>query len=233
MRLVTGLYKDKQSLYSSGIFQASVFLNGSKKIVYYTIHELLHMLDSIKSDVTESQAEYIQNSLTNTEKYLWHITDLSEYEHENVAVVESYTVEKSSTTFMDKDEIYQFKDALIIGFSDQLKLNWINHLRMDPVISNRLREYIRVKFYTDSVRISFFNRNQLSVKMIQSFETNKPVFHFQIDDFEPDLSPSKYHYSGLSEFLPWYQDFHLLIGIKSAEREQDQKIFIVRKFHYP
>ncbi len=233
IRLVAGVYKDNKSLYPSGLFLTSIFLDGRKEIVYYPFNELLHLMDSINRNSFESQAEFIQTSIANDEKYLWHLTDVSEYGDENIAVVESYTTDKASTTFMDKNIIYQLKDALIVGFNDRLKLEWINHINMEPVISENLRKYITLKFYADSIRLSFFNRNQLVGKMIYPSKKDKPVFYVQFEDFEPGkTSEMEVHY-GFSAFLPWYQDYHLFIGMKSNERNREEKIFLVRKYYFP
>ncbi len=229
-RLVTGIYKSKDSFYPTGIFLSSLQLDGTRQMRYDPFEDLYEGMDSVNRKRQDEQDRDVTPSMVNPERFHWHLTELHEFWDENVAVLESFSSDKGSSSFMDKSLIYSFQQALLISFTDQLIIQGISQFDLLQIQSDQLISNLKVRFDSDRLKLSLFDGNQILGKDITPDFKEGPVRLFTLDTGHTN-NQANAEEDPVLNFLPWYEDYYLLLQMRSVKDREIQEEFIVRKMY--
>jgi hypothetical protein len=232
-RLIAGFYKEKKSTSASGIFAISLQLDGSRNDHFYSFEDIFTRLDSILNPDIKGQQPYFSTPLPDHGKTEWQVTVLNEFRNDNIAIFESFYTEKGSPPFMDISLIYHYQQALLVAVDDSLGLKGLSQFSLSPIVSDRLSPNLDVKFYSDSLRLTLFEKYRVAGKIITPAYTGRPVSYSEFGDGSIRMLMENEVNEAVMDFRPWYGDFFLLAGILPVkDREIDKKI-VLHKIYYP
>ncbi|MBR9998950.1 MAG: hypothetical protein KFF73_08265, partial [Cyclobacteriaceae bacterium] len=194
---------------------------------------LLQRLDSMQRISVNSQAAYISNTMISPDKFHWHVTELNEFRNDNIVLLESYITEKGSSSFMDKSLIYYFQLALMVAIDDNLEIRGLSQVGLSPIVSDRLKQNLFMKHYSDSLKLSLFDRHVVAEKIVSSGYYGKPVSYSELGDGRIRKLMEAGNNGTVLDFRPWYGDYYLLTGLVPVKgREIDKKV-ILQKIYFP
>jgi hypothetical protein len=232
-RWVAGYYREKKSATVSGLFTISLKLDGTRESRYFPFDDMYTRLDSIEKLSPKTEADLIPGSGFSPDKLEWHVTGLDEFGDDNLIFLESYFTEKGSASFMDKSLIYHYQRALMVALDDKMELNGLNQMGLSPVLSDRLKRNVQVKYYPDSLRLSLFERNFVARKIISSAYTSGPVSYTELGDGHIRGMVESGTREAALDFRSWFGDFYLLAAfLPVKDREIDKKL-VLHKIYYP
>jgi len=234
LRLISGIYRERRSLYATGIFMVTLHLDGSRESQFYPFVKLYQHNDRISQLVMSDNKTGISSGPSiNPGKFQWQITDLSEYRNNNLVLLESFIAEKASSSFMDKNEDFYYQQALLILFDDSLAMKGIHQFKISPIVSDRLKQNVRIRYYNDSLKLYLFDQHQLAEKMIFPPMESKPVTYISIGIPDDDRRDDQGYHQPVSQIRHWYKDFFLLSGFRSVRDPENELIFFLQKLNYP
>lgn len=235
LRIVAGTYSDASSSLPAGFFLSSVSLSGETKTVYYPVNELRKRLDSLQSiDKHETGERQVTGENGSRERHHWYITELTEYKRENLMLAESFKMEKSNASFSGGDgEVYYYQQALVMAFSDDLDLQWVNGMDLSATCSPDIEKILDMETYADSIKLYFFDNKSLVEKVILE-NRSRP------SRLMPPIVTNNMVYEDLVEcasrlyhFRHWYGDHFLFSGLRPDPDDPQKDIFFIYKMHYP
>lgn len=232
-RLVAGIYKSKKTFYPAGIFMNSLHLDGSREGKYYPFKDIFDQADSINGTNLNEQNIYVSNTVFDRDRLHWHITYLNEFQEKNVILLESFTTEKGSSSFMDKSVVYYFQQALMIVFDDRLIIDGIVKFDLSPLQSERMNPNVQIRNYDDSLKLTLFDGYRIAKKVIMTDFRDKPLTYFHLENGQVRNPGNSNAEDPAINFQPWFENYYLLLQIKSVEEQEIQQKFIVRKIYYP
>ena len=232
-RLVTGIYKNNKSINATGIFLTALHLDGTRKIRYYPFSDIFDRSDSTESHLLNGQQDADSQVMFDPDRYQWNTTALSEFMNENIMLLESFSMEKGSSSIMDKSEVYRFQKALMIVFNDDLKIRGFNQFDMEPLQSDRLNTNVRLKYYPDSLKLTVHDGHHILRKVIHSDLIDQPLAYFQLDPLsgmDQNVSDGD---NAVLLYQNWYDDFSLLLRLEAGGDREVQYKFVVTKLFDP
>ncbi len=232
-RLVSGIYKNSKSINATGIFLTSMHLDGTMKTRYYAFTDIFNLSDSLENIRSGEKLGTAIPEMFDPDRYQWHTTDLNEFRNENILMLESFSSEKGSTSIMDKNEIYRFQKALMIAFNDDLKISGINQFDLKPIQGERLNPNVMIKYYTDSLKLTLLDRNQIVKKVIYSDFKDQPITFFQLNPSSGAKQVTPRDENSVLLYHNWYGDFSLLLQLKTGDGREVQYKYMVTKLFDP
>jgi hypothetical protein len=234
IRLIAGIYRERKSSYSTGIFMITLHLDGNRRSAYYPFDMVFQQMDSINRIVlNDNQASYISGMPVDQTKSKWQITDLDEYRSDNLVLLESFTTDRASVTYMNKFENYYYQQAILLLFNDQLSINGIHQLDMTSIMSDDLKKNVRIRYYEDSLKLYLTNQNVLVEKAILPLWESKPMRSIPVDIRDESDSKQEDDQIPVIQLNHWYRDVFLLSVMKPTRDNDIQAILHIQKLLYP
>jgi hypothetical protein len=229
LRIIGGIFHERKSDSSYGLFLCSVQMDGTKHVKYYSFKETFLILDSLNGPEVNYDPEEIDPFINENN---WVASRFYDIGNENVVIIEAYNNQDSYANAGDSKNIFAHHLGLIIGFDDQLRISWINDFRMDNTIANHFKNYIKL-YKTDKwLNLYYFYINHLKEKRIDGSKTIKREYHIPLAHTTYKKGePSNYN-NDLSDFQNWYDNYYLFSGVKSFDLVDEPSIFFIQKLEY-
>jgi hypothetical protein len=261
MQIVSGVYGNRKSDYSRGIFVATIDPTGYQQIKYYNYGDLDNFFKYMKVKREYRVKERIQRRKIKGKKLRFNyrviihelIEDGDQYIMLGEAFYPQYTsINQSSvgyrgffrpyssgTPYLRGDQVfdgYQYTHAVIIGFDKNGKRLWDNSFEINDVKTYTLEQYVKLDTDHDKIALLYLYDNQIRSKIIKGDQVLEGKSENPIKSlYENDVLLVG---DGASNKLDyWYSDFFYAFGIQNILNTQNQtvqkrRVFYVNKVSY-
>lgn len=243
-QLIAGVYGQRNSEYSRGIFIARLNDEETSNPIYFPFADLENFFKFMKAKREQRIKERIQRKKIKGRKirfqYRFLVHEFVEYDNEYILLGEAFypkyrSVDRGvygigstqSTMIFDG---YQYTHAVIIGFNKQGKLLWDNSFEINDVKTFNLEQFVKMDLQDDKIVLLYLFDNKVRSKIIQ----HNTVLEGKISRnlaHEDDPNAPENQKIGRLEY--WYDGHFLASGIrtvgKTSPRRSSRQIFFVNK----
>lgn len=262
MQIVSGVYANRKSEYSRGIFLATIDPNGLQQIRYYNYGDFDNFFNYMKAKRETRVKERIDRRKIKGKmirfnyRMLVHelIEDNGQYILLGEAFYPQYTsVSQSSRgykgffqpyspytpSYIRGDQVfdgYRYTHAVILGFNADGRLLWDNSFEINDVKTYTLEQYVKLGTDEDKIVLLYLFDNQIRSKIIKGDQVLEGKTQDPLKTMYPDdiLVNDPTNYNQLS---PWYADYFYAFGIQNIINTANQtvpkrRVFYVNKIAY-
>ncbi|MCE7863153.1 MAG: hypothetical protein DYG99_06395 [Bacteroidetes bacterium CHB5] len=253
-QVVAGVYGNRSSDYSRGLFVAEINPAGEYKIAYYNFGDLQNFFSYMKANRERRTKERIERRKIKGKKirfsYRFMVHEVVPYGNQYVMLGEAfypkYTYSNSNAgglgyygnPLVRTDRVfdgYQYTHAVIIGFDANGKLTWDNSFEINDVKTFELQQYVKIAPEPDRITLLYLHQNLIRSKTIQgnqvlegkSSDPMKTRYDFDLVK-ERDTEHSKLDY--------WYSNHFFASGVQIVRNQVREsayrKVFFINKLKY-
>lgn len=242
--LVAGVYGQRNSDYSRGIFLAQL-TDGATEPIYFPFADLENFFKYMKAKREKRVKERIQRKKIKGKKirfqYRFLVHEFVEYDDEYILLGEAfypryrsvdrgiYGVGPSQSALIFDG--YQYTHAIIIGFNKQGKLIWDNSFEINDVRTFTLEQFVKMDLQEDKIVLLYLFENKIRSKIIQN---NAVLEGKSFSDVVNNAGSYEDQQVGKLEY--WYNGHFLASGVQSVGRtsigRQARQIFVVNKIRF-
>ncbi len=260
-QVVAGVYGNRNSEYSKGIYIASIDPLGNQQIQYYSYGDLENFFKFMKARREQRVKERIERRKTKGRKsrlnYRFMIHELIPYKDQYVMLGEAFypryiysdrAFYGSSMMFnyanvpnsrMQNGRIfdgYTYTHAVVIGFSGKGKLLWDNSFEINDVRTYELEQFVKIDEQQDRLAMLYLYNHQIRSKIIQD---NKVLEGKSIEPiklkFENDFIRKGDIEKSKLEY--WYDQYFYAFGVQKISNTQQtgqlkRKVFFLNKVNF-
>lgn len=254
MKIIAGVYGNRNSEYSKGLFVASVDPFGEKQLRYYNFADLENFFAYMKPRQEERVKGRINRrklkGKNNRFNYRMLVHELIPYQDQFILLGEAFypkyqTVSRSSSGFFyaprssssyATDQVfdgYRYTHATVLGFDSNGRLLWDNSFEINDVKTFHKEQFVKLKAHNTNITLLYLYNNQLRTKVIngrtvvegKSVEPIKTLFAGDKSSETTTLNRLEYWYG---EYLIAYgiQD---IVNVSSAGDRTTRSVFFVNK----
>ncbi|MBX2901503.1 MAG: hypothetical protein KF775_17765 [Cyclobacteriaceae bacterium] len=255
-QVVAGIYGNRNSEYSRGIFLAEINEAGEYAIQYYNFGDLQNFFSYMKANRERRTKERIERRKIKGKKikfnYRLLVQEVVPYGNQYIMLGEAfyptYTYLTSRpgysynpayfTSMYRSDRVfngYQYTHAVVIGFDTRGKLVWDNSFEINDAKSFELQQFVKIAPDDDHISLLYLHNNLIRTKIIKgnqvlegkSADPLKTRFDFDLIK-ERDTESSKLDY--------WYSNHFFASGVQrvrnQAREAATRKVFFINKLKY-
>ncbi len=246
---VAGIYANKKSKYSRGLYIAKIQNNEQEFINYYNYAELENFFSYMRARREKRVKERITRRKINGKKlkfnYKLLVHDIIQRGDEFVMIGEAYYPKYSNTTsptyfggFSGNNDWgnptfqgYRYTHAVVVGFDKKGNVLWDNSFEINDVLSYELKELVKVTVEDDKIIMLYVFEDVIRAKVIKGNEIlegksfNPIALSFQSDE----ITNNNKDMEGLEE---WYGNYFYASGTQKIKNLRDKDIKINRKVFY-
>jgi hypothetical protein len=260
MQIIAGVYGNRNSEYSRGLFIASIDPNGLQHLKYYNFGDLQNFFNYMKAKRTSRIKERIERRKIKGKKikfnYRFLVHEVLAYKDQFIVLGEAFYPQYTSISgdyyrgFFSPYELYgnpvasdhifegyRYTHAIIIGFDRDGKLLWDNSFEINDVKTYTLEQFVRFEVQGEKIVLIYLYDNQIRTKIIQD---SKVLEGKSIDpihtSYDNDVLVKERN--NVSQLNYWYDNFFYAYGIQSLENDLDpeatpkRRVFFVNKITY-
>lgn len=243
-QLVAGVYGQRNSDYSRGIFLAQL-IDDATEPIYFPFADLENFFKFMKAKREKRVKERIQRKKIKGKKirfqYRFLVHEFVEYDDEYILLGEAFypryrSVDRgmygvgSSQSALIFDG-YQYTHAVIIGFNKQGKLIWDNSFEINDVRTFTLEQFVKMDLQDDKIVLLYLFDNRIRSKIIQN---NAVLEGKSISSLNESPDSPEDQRVGKLEY--WYNGHFLASGVQAVGRtgvgRQSRQIFFVNKIKF-
>ncbi len=247
-QIVAGIYGNRNSNYSKGLFIAQVNNGETESIKYYPFSDLENFFAFMKAGRQQRVKERIKRKTIKGKKirlqYRFLVNEIVPYEDQFILLGEAfYPVYKS----IDRNyyggglvpgsmifDGYKYTHAVLIGFNKEGKILWDNSFEINDVKTLTLEQFVKMDVQDDKIVLLYLFDNKIRSKVIKdnivlegkSYNQLKMNLDETTSDEDEEFGKLNYWYEG---------NFHASgIRYTSDKRfgRQNRRIFFVNKLRY-
>lgn len=261
MQIVSGVYGNRQSDYSRGIFVATIDPTGYQQIKYYNYGDLENFFRYMKAKREYRVKERIERRKIKGKKIRFNyrviIHELIEDGDQYILLGEAFYPQytsisqssygyrgffrpySSSTPYIRGDQVfdgYRYTHAVIIGFDRNGKLLWDNSFEINDVKTYTLEQYVKLDTDNGKIALLYLYNNQIRSKIIKGDQ----VLEGKTDDpiktmYDTDVILAEDR--SVNNLNYWYDDFFYAFGIQNIVNVQNptapkRRVFYLNKVSY-
>jgi hypothetical protein len=247
-QLIAGVYGQRNSEYSRGIFLAQMSPEGDQEMFYYPFADLENFFQYMKAKREIRIKERIERKKIKGRKirfqYRFLVHEFIPYKNEYVLLGEAfypryrsydraYTFSTSGYGPQAIFDGYQYTHAVIIGFDNEGKLLWDNSFEINDIRTFTLEQFVKMDAQDDKIALLYLYNNRIRTKIIQDNTVLEgKVFNPLKTQPEDNLSKEG---SGYNKLDYWYGDHFLAYGVQQLSNrrsDRNRRIFFVNKLSY-
>ncbi len=256
MKIVAGVYGNRNSEFSKGIFISAIDPYGGHQIKYYNFSDLENFFGYLKQRRVERIKGRIEKRKSKGKQtrfnYRLLVHELIPYQNQFVLLGESFypkykTVDRASSSgfFMrssygysnDSDLIfdgYRYSHATILGFDINGKLLWDNTFEINDIKTFTLEQFVKFKLDEEKITLLYLFNNQLRTKVIKGATVIEGKETETIKTFE-NIASIRGSMAELNKLEYWYDKYLLAYGIQNIVTsdqkgdQSEQRVFFVNK----
>ena len=247
-QIITGVYGNKNSEYSRGLFVARVSNDGVQQIKYYSYADLENFFKYMRVKQEKRVKERINRKKIKGKKiklqYRFLVHELVPYKNQFILLGEAfypkfkhidgvYGVSSKSSYVFDG---YQYTHAVVLGIDANGQLLWDNSFEINDVKTFTLEQFVKMDAQKEKIALLYLYDNQIRTKIIQDSIVVEGKTSNKLQ-MRPDASPDSEKSPGINKLDYWYDDFFLAYGIQNVGStnfmsRNKKKVFFVSKVSY-
>lgn len=259
-QIVAGVYGNKSSEFSRGLFIATIDASGMEQIRYYNFGDLKNFFQYMKANREKRIKNRIERKKIKGKKirfnYRFLVHELVPYNDQFVLLGEAFyprylTAEGghyrffspygfSSGGIMQNGRIfdgYYYTHAVVMGFNEDGKLLWDNSFEINDVKTYSLEQFVKLEVLPDRLALMYLFENDIRTKIIKDDvvlegKTVDPIHTFRKNDVVKEERNDK------NKLEYWYNNYLYAYGVQdivtaTAAGQARRRVFFINKVHYP
>ncbi|MEJ7645049.1 MAG: hypothetical protein WKF87_10680 [Chryseolinea sp.] len=252
MEIVAGVFGGRTSLYSRGLFLASIDPAGAQQLRYYNYGDLENFFKYMRAKREARVKERLERRKIKGKRlrfnYQFLVHEIVPYKNQYVLLGEAFypkyiQVDRSSGGFflsnggrqsITRDgrifDGYHYTHAVVMGFDLNGKLLWDNSFEINDVKTFTLEQFVKLQVQDDRIALLYLYENELRTKIIQNNEVLEgKTFESIKTSFEKDVI--KKEQTDLNRLEYWYDDFFFAFGVQDINNPVTgrRRVFFINK----
>lgn len=259
-QIVAGVYGNRSSEFSRGIFIATIDPSGLEQIKYYNFADLKNFFQYMKANRERRVKSRIERKKIKGKmirfNYRFLVHELVPYKDQFILLGEAFypkyaTPDHAHYRFLSPYGItpgniiqngrifdgYHYTHAVVMGFDENGKLLWDNSFEINDIKTFTLEQFVKVEVLPDRLALMYLFENHIRTKIIQNDlvlegKTVDPIETFSGEDkLREDRNNS-------NRLEYWYNNYLFAYGIQDIITETPagqtkRRVFFINKIHYP
>lgn len=259
-QIVAGVYGNRSSEFSRGMFIATIEPSGMEQIRYYNFGDLKNFFQYMKANREKRIKSRIERKKIKGKKikfnYRFLVHELVPYKDQFVLLGEAFYPRYASAeggqyrffssygltpgSIMQNGRIfdgYHYTHAVVMGFNDDGKLLWDNSFEINDVKTHSLEQFVKLEVLPDRLALMYLYENDIRTKIIKGDlvlegKAVDPILTFKDNEIVRDERSFK------NKLEYWYSNFLYAYGVQdivtsSLGGSQKRRVFFINKVHYP
>lgn len=252
MQLVAGVFGGRNSLYSRGLFLASIDPSGMQQLRYYNYGDLENFFKYMKAKREKRVKERIERRKIKGKRtrfnYRFLVHEIVPYNNQYILLGEAFYPRYTSTGtyygFFNPNSVYQnsiirdgrifdgyrYTHAVVMGFDLNGKLLWDNSFEINDVKTFTLEQFVKLEVQKDRIALLYLFENEIRTKIIKNDEV------LEGKTFEPIRTRAeneivKKEETDFNKLDYWYHDFFFAYGVQEITNPGTGKrrVFFINK----
>lgn len=258
-QIVAGVYGNRSSEFSRGLFIATIASSGLETIKYYNFGDLKNFFQYMKANREKRVKKRIERKKIKGKKlrfnYRFLVHELVPYKDQFVLLGEAFYPRYQSAdqmqyrfftpygampgSFVQNGRIfdgYYYTHAVVMGFNENGKLLWDNSFEINDVRTFTLEQFVKLQVLPDRLALMYVFENHIRTKIIQDDRVLEgksvdPIITFS----ENDVVKSERNGGNKLEY--WYEDFLYAYGVQdivtdSSDGQAKRRVFFINKVRF-
>jgi hypothetical protein len=247
-QLIAGVYGNRNSDYSKGIFLARIDSENEQRIEYYPFADLENFFKFMKASRENRVKQRIERKKIRGKKirfqYRFLVHEFVPYNNEYILLGEAFypkyrNIEQNLVYGLAPGrnlifDGYQYTHAIVLGFDTTGKLLWDNSFEINDVRTFNLQQFVKMDVQEDKIALLYLFDDKIRSKIIQDNEVlegksyNQLLLKFDNSYSFEDISFNKLDY--------WYEDNFLAYGTQNIPASRaggrGRQLFFINKLRY-
>ncbi len=258
MQLVAGVFGGRNSLYSRGLFLASIDPSGMQQLKYYNYGDLENFFKYMKAKRELRVRQRIERRKIKGKKtrfnYRFLVHEIVPYNNQYVLLGEAFYPHYISTDrmmysgFFSPNTVFQnsmirdgrifdgysYTHAVVMGFDLNGKLLWDNSFEINDVRTFTLEQFVKLEVQKDKIVLLYLFDNELRSKIIKGNEVLEGKTFEPIKTKAENEVVVKREQTDLNKLDYWYGDYFYAYGIQEITNPGTGKrrVFFINKITY-
>ena len=258
-QIVAGVFGNRSTEFSRGMFIATVEPSGLEQIKYYNFADLKNFFQYMKANREKRVRNRIERKKIKGKKirfnYRFLVHELVPYKDQFVLLGEAFypryhSVDGGRYSFFSPSAIsgnsiiqngrvfdgYYYTHAVVMGFDENGKLLWDNSFEINDVKTFTLEQFVKLEVLPDRLALMYLFENQIRTKIIQDDlviegKTIDPIRTFR----EREIVKGERNNENKLEY--WYDNFLYAYGVQDVVSASEagpskRRVFFINKVHY-
>lgn len=259
-QIVAGVYGNRSSEFSRGLFIATIEPSGLEQIRYYNFADLKNFFQYMKANRENRVKKRIERKKIKGKKlkfnYRFLVHELVPYQDQFVLLGEAFypryqSVDQMQYRFFSPYDAmgggfirngrvfdgYYYTHAVVMGFNENGKLLWDNSFEINDVKTLTLEQFVKLDVLPDRLALMYLFENHIRTKIIQDDRVLEGKTIDAIDTFrENDIVRDDRNARNKLEY--WYNNYLYAYGIQDimtpgAGGQAKRRVFFINKVYYP
>lgn len=260
-QIVAGVYGNRSSEFSRGLFIATIEPSGLEQIRYYNFGDLKNFFKYMKGSREKRIKDRIERKKIRGKKirfnYRFLVHELVPYKDQFVLLGEAFypryqSIDRGQHRFFSSYmsmpnsiiqngrifEGYYYTHAVVMGFDENGKLLWDNSFEINDVKTLTLEQFVKLEVLPDRLALMYLFENDIRTKIIKDDlvlegKSIDPITTFN----EKDIVRNDRNEKNKLEY--WYNHYLYAYGVQDiVTRPPDgppskRRVFFINKVHYP
>jgi hypothetical protein len=262
MQVVAGVYGNRQSEFSKGIFMASIDPMGNDILQYYGYADLENFFKYMRAKREQRVKDRIERRRIKGRKlrftYRFIVHELVRYKDQYIMLGEAfypkylYSDRSGYGGFFNSNYMgsprslyqngrifdgYYYTHAVVIGFDQNGKLLWDNSFEINDVRTFELEQFVKLDVRQDHITLLYLYDQKIRTKIINDNEVIEGKANAPIQlRFDTDHVGKNNTESTKLDY--WYNHYFLASGIQNVSYTMDgmnlkRRVFFVNKVSHP
>jgi hypothetical protein len=262
MQVVAGVYGNRQSEFSKGIFMASIDPIGNDILQYYGYGDLQNFFKYMRARREQRVKDRIERRKIKGRKlrftYRFVVHELVPYKDQYIMLGEAFypryvypdrtgyggffnnTYSRSPRSFYQNGRVFDgfyYTHAVVIGFDQNGKLLWDNSFEINDVRTFDLEQFVKLDVRKDHITLLYLYDQKIRTKIINDNEVIEGKANAPIQlRFDTDVAGKGSTESTKLDY--WYDHKFLASGIQTISYSMDgmhlkRRVFFVNKVSHP
>jgi hypothetical protein len=255
MQLVAGVFGGRNSLYSRGLFLASIDPSGTQQLRYYNYGDLENFFKYMKAKREQRVKDRIERRKVKGKKtkfsYRFLVHEIVPYKNQYVLLGEAFypryvsadrsywgffSPTVSNYTYMRDGRIfdgYHYTHAVVMGFDLNGRLLWDNSFEINDVKTYTLEQFVKLEVQDDKIALLYLFDNELRTKIIKDNQVLEGKTFEGIKAREEDQIVKKEE-TGFNRLDYWYGNYFFAYGVQEVTNPVSGKrrVFFINKINY-
>lgn len=259
-QIVAGVYGNRSSEFSRGLFIATLEPSGLEQIRYYNFADLKNFFKYMKANREKRVRNRIERKKIKGKKirfnYRFLVHEIVPYNDQYVLLGEAFYPRYQATDrayysgFLNPSALsgsriiqngrifdgYYYTHAVVMGFNEAGKLLWDNSFEINDVKTFTLEQFVKLEVQSDRLALMYVFENHLRTKIIKDdlVLEGKSIDPIRtLDEFE--VVKGQKNNSNKLEY--WYDDHLFAYGVQdivtsSAKGSSKRRVFFINKLHF-
>lgn len=250
-QVVAGVFGNRNSNFSKGLFVATVNFDGVQRINYYNFADLENFFKYMRAKKEQRIKERIQRKKIKGRKirfqYRFIVHELVPYKNQFILLGEAFyprykQIDRNFTSGLPLEsdtrvfDGYQYTHAAVLGIGSSGNLLWDNSFEINDVKTFTLEQFVKMDARGDEIALLYLYDNKIRTKIIQDSTVLEGKTYNQLQ-MKFDSNFSSTDQSSINKLEYWYDDYFLAYGVQNVvsttpKMQKRRKVFFVTKISY-